>query len=698
MGQFKPPQLSASVTALTGVGTGLEKRLNRLAIYTVQDLLFHLPYRYLDRTRLLPIGMLQHGKEALIQGTVELTQIKFGKRRSLLCRISDGTGAVVLRFFYFNKSQQANLAKGTTIRCWGQARRGVNTFEMIHPEYQRISEAQRDQLEQTLTPVYPATEGLAQGRFRKLTDRALRILAENPQQLVELLPQKILAEYALPDLCQALQAVHRPDADTEISLLQAGTHPAQRRLAFEEFLAHQLSLRTIRRKIQSFQAPRPDSALPQADDFIRRLPFQLTGAQQTVLHEIQADLMKQQPMLRLIQGDVGSGKTVLAAIIAFQVIKAGLQVALMAPTELLAEQHFFTITQWFSNFDISVVLLTGRLNRAKRQTIVADIASSTPLMVVGTHALFQEQVKFSRLGIVIIDEQHRFGVHQRLSLLEKGVTRMTYPHQLIMTATPIPRTLAMTVFADLDISVIDELPPGRQAVKTAVLANDRRAEIIKNIARECRQGRQVYWVCTLIDESDAIQSQAATETYEYLSEMLPDLVIGLVHGRMKSPEKEQVMSAYKSGAIHLLVATTVIEVGVDVPAASLMVIENAERLGLAQLHQLRGRVGRGSQQSNCVLMYQPPLNELARQRLQIIRTTTDGFEIAKKDMQLRGPGEIMGTRQTGLPQMRIADLIRDAALIPHVRKAAELLLEDYPDRVAAIIKRWLTDRADFGNV
>ena len=330
--------------------------------------------------------------------------------------------------------------------------------------------------------------------------------------------------------------------------------------------------------------------------------------------------------------------------------------------------------------------------------VVADIASSTPLMVVGTHALFQEQVKFSRLGIVIIDEQHRFGVHQRLSLLEKGVTRTTYPHQLIMTATPIPRTLAMTVFADLDISIIDELPPDRQAVKTAVIANNKRAEIIKKIAQECRQGRQVYWVCTLIDESDAIQSQAATETYEYLSEMLPDLVIGLVHGRMKSPEKEQVMSAYKSGAIHLLVATTVIEVGVDVPAASLMVIENAERLGLAQLHQLRGRVGRGSQQSNCVLMYQPPLNELARQRLQIIRTITDGFEIAKKDMQLRGPGEIMGTRQTGLPQMRIADLIRDAALIPHVRKAAELLLEDYPDRVAAIIKRWLTDRADFGNV
>ncbi len=698
MGRKRPPQLAASVSKLTGVGVKLEPKLKRLGIHTVQDLLFHLPYRYIDRTRLTPIGTLQPNQEALIQGVVELTQIQFGKRRSLLCRISDGTGALILRFFYFTKSQQRNLVRGIYIRCWGSVRRGASTLEMIHPEYQHITEDQLDRIEQTLTPIYPATEGLGQGRLRKLTEQALAALKEDPAQLFELLPEKVLTDHALPDLTQALQYVHRPAPDAETTSLVNGTHPAQRRLAFEELLAYQLSMRSFRNQVRTYRAPPLIPSTNRTKEFIKQLPFHLTRAQQSVLNDIQQDIRQDTPMLRLVQGDVGSGKTILAAIAAVQATAAGFQVALMAPTELLVDQHYFNIRQWFSNYEIPVVLLSGKLARSKRDDILAEISSFKPLIAVGTHALFQEAVRFGRLGLIIIDEQHRFGVHQRLSLFEKGISEGTFPHQLIMTATPIPRTLAMTVYADLDISILDELPPGRQPVKTVVIANDKRTEIIDRIACVCKQGRQVYWVCTLIEESDIVQYQAASETYEFLSEVLPDVNIGLIHGRMKSNDKEQIMSEYKSGNIDLLVATTVIEVGVDVPAASLMVIENAERLGLAQLHQLRGRVGRGTQQSDCVLLYHPPLSDLAQARLEIMRSTSDGFEIAKKDMELRGPGEILGTRQTGLPEMRIADLVRDTPLIPQVQKVADLLLNDYPDRVESLTKRWLTNRVDFGKV
>ena len=692
------PGLTAPVSRLSGVGDKLEQKLNRIGIFTIHDLLFHLPFRYIDRTRLTAIGTLQAGQEALITGTVELTQLRYGRRRSLLCHISDGTGAIVLRFFYFSKSQQDKLEQGALIRCWGTVRRGPRMLEMVHPEYQHIRPEEKDVVDQTLTPVYPATAGLAQLRLRKLADQAIRILGRNQTHLAELLPEDILHEYAMPDLYSALLYVHRPPPDADLVSLKRGGHPAQQRLAFEELLAHHLSLRTLRKQVQARNAPGFTTDAHQIKDFIKDLPFTMTAAQQRVVREIATDLHREIPMLRLVQGDVGSGKTVVAAVAAMQALAAGYQVALMAPTELLADQHLRNLQQWFTETGFPVILLAGKVKGSGRNHVLQEIASAQPLLAVGTHALFQKQVRFGRLGLIIIDEQHRFGVHQRFALFAKGNEPGSAPHQLVMTATPIPRTLAMTVFADLDLSVVDELPPGRQPVNTVVISNERRQEIIDRIAAVCRQGRQVYWVCTLIDESENLQYQAATETHEYLQEMLPGVNIGLIHGRMAAAEKERIMDGYKSGSIDLLVATTVIEVGVDVPAASLMIIENAERLGLSQLHQLRGRVGRGDQRSDCVLMYQPPLSELGQERLEIMRRTTDGFEIAKKDMELRGPGEILGTRQTGLPELRIADLVRDAKLMPRIQETAVKLMDRDPDQVSLLIERWIAKDAGLGNV
>jgi len=635
---------------------------------------------------------------ALTQGMIELTQIKFGKRRSLLCRISDGTGALVLRFFYFSRQQQAKLVKDAYLRCWGTPRRVGGSLEMVHPEYQHLTDDKLDIVEQTLTPVYPTTEGLNQGRLRRLTEQAIRSLESEPEHLLELLPDQILDNFTLPDLISALKYVHRPPPDADTSSLMAGRHPAQQRLAFEELLAHHLSLQSFRQQVQTHTAVTMMAVPERKQAFLDHLHFDLTRAQHKVLGEIEKDLTKKIPMLRLVQGDVGSGKTVLAALAALYAVDAGYQAAIMAPTELLADQHYNNLINWFSDLGVEVVLLTGKIKRSDRNGRLMQLADAAPVIAVGTHALFQEQVTFGKLGLIVVDEQHRFGVHQRLSLLEKGSTLAAFPHQLIMTATPIPRTITMTIFADLDISVIDEMPPGRQPVNTVVLSNDKRPELITRIADVCRQGRQVYWVCTLIEESDVIQSQAATETYETLVSQLPELKIGLIHGRMKSAEKERIMAAYKSAEVDLLVATTVIEVGVDVPAASLMIIENAERLGLSQLHQLRGRGGRGQQQSDCILLYQPPLNDLARARLEIMRSTNDGFEIAKRDMELRGPGEILGIRQTGMPEMRLADLMRDAALIPDVQRAAAVILEKYPARVELLLDRWLTDKQAFGKV
>ncbi len=699
MGQHPSPALSAPVETLAGVGPKISERLSHLGIKQIQDLLFHLPCRYIDRTRLLPIGSLVAGSSALCQGAIEQVQVLFGKRRSLLCRISDGSGSVTLRFFHFSKAQQATFKRGLTLRCWGQIREGSRGVEMIHPEYMLIGGDENVAVEETLTPVYPATQGISQRKLRNLTSQALSALTNEETPLKELLSEELLNELAFLDLINAIEYVHRPPKDADMDALMEGRHPAQQRLAFEELLAHHLSLRLVRKQLhkhESFKITEKNAADVQA--FLHKLPFKLTGAQQKVLGEIKQDLSKQQPMLRLIQGDVGSGKTVVAAIAAMHIIQSGYQVALMAPTELLADQHYFNIKQWLSPFDVPVFLLTGKQPRPDREESLACLHSSQPLLVVGTHALFQEQVAFGHVGLIIIDEQHRFGVDQRLALLEKGTEKSRQPHQLIMTATPIPRTLAMTLFADLDISIIDELPPGREPVKTTVISNEKRAAVIKRIHEVCRQGRQVYWVCTLIEGSASLQLEAAEDIQKHLAEALTHITVGLIHGKMKSADKESVMADFKCGRISVLVATTVIEVGVDVPNASLMVIENAERLGLSQLHQLRGRVGRGSQMSDCVLLYQTPLSDNAQARLNKMRRTNDGFDIAKSDLALRGPGELLGRRQTGMPEFRVANLVRDTTLIAQVRQAADIILTDYPERVHPLIARWLKTNIHFGKV
>ena len=692
-----PEAHTVPVTTLKGVGPRLAEKLTQLDITTLQDLLFHLPLRYQDRTRVVPIGSLRPGDEAVIEGEVQLSEIKFGKRRMLLTRIADGSGSLTLRFFHFSNAQKESLSRGTRLRCYGEVRRGNLTLEMVHPEFRRLHDNDTDAVEEYLTPIYPATEGLQQPGLRRLVGQAVDHLERGAVNLREWMPPTLLPA-SLPPLREAVLLLQRPPPEISLSALAEGQHPAQQRLAFEELLAHQLSLRQLREAMTRHPAP----PLTGEDDLQRRfldaLPFSLTAAQQRVRREIAHDLEQAAPMQRLVQGDVGSGKTVVAALAALQAVESGLQAAVMAPTELLAEQHYRNFRQWLEPLGIEVAWLTGRLGTKARREMLEAIGSGTAAVAVGTHALFQDEVDFARLGLVIVDEQHRFGVHQRLALREKGVQDGVHPHQLIMTATPIPRTLAMTAYADLDLSVIDELPPGRTPVETVALGDERRDEVIARVAAACAEGRQAYWVCTLIEESESLQCQAAEETAAQLHELLPQLRIGLVHGRMKAAEKEAVMSAFKGRTLDLLVATTVIEVGVDVPNASLMIIENAERLGLAQLHQLRGRVGRGSARSSCVLMFHPPLSQTARERLTVMRETNDGFVIARKDLEIRGPGEVLGTRQTGMLQLRIADLQRDQALLQPVALAAQHLLQAHPQRVAPLIQRWLGNRSRYGTV
>ena len=670
-----------ALSELRGVGPKLEEKLHRLGVRSVEDLLFHLPLRYQDRTRISPMGALRPGVEAQIEGEIDYAEVAFRRRRSLLCHISDGTGSLLLRFFHFSAAQKEQMQRGRRIRCYGELRRGPSGLEMVHPEYRVLEEHEDAPLDEALYPIYPATEGLHQKSLVRLTDQALKRLADTKDWLPE-----------------ALSLVHRPGPEVPVAALLSGHHPAQQRLAFEELLAHQLSLGQLRQKARAHDAPvlRPDGL--QFYNFLKSLPFELTAAQQRVIHEIAADVMQPIPMLRLVQGDVGSGKTVVAAAACLMGIEAGHQVAVMAPTEILAGQHLEKFREWFEPLGIAVAWLSGGMKAAERRAMQERIASGDAHIVVGTHALFQDDVEFDDLALVVIDEQHRFGVHQRMSLRDKGRDARIVPHQLIMTATPIPRTLAMTAYADLDLSVIDELPPGRTPIRTVALANSRRDEVVQRVERACAEGRQAYWVCTLIEESEALQCEAAEGTAQALSEALPDIRVGLVHGRMKSADKEAVMQAFKAGEVQLLVATTVIEVGVDVPNASLMIIENAERLGLAQLHQLRGRVGRGSRESSCVLMYQSPLSENGRRRLNALRETTDGFEIARIDLELRGPGEVLGTRQTGMMQFRIADLERDQALVPRVQRAARSLLTQYPEHVAPLIGRWLGSAQEYGRV
>jgi len=664
-------------------------------VTSISDLLFLLPLRYEDRTQITPIGMLLPGTRTAVEGEIQLTEVAYRGRRQLLSRLSDGSGMLTLRFFYFSASQQQNLARGTRLRCFGEVRRGPLGLEMVHPEYRRLREDGAP-LEQTLTPIYPLTEGVPQGRLRALIAAALRELPRTGP--AELLPADLGLPPGLPTLRQALEYLHAPPRGAQLAELSAGCHPAQRRLAFEELLAHHLSLKLRKRALKTDPAtPLPDQA-HLAQRFLAALPFALTGAQSRALAEVDADLAGSAPMVRLLQGDVGCGKTVVAAAAAARAAGSGAQAALMAPTELLAEQHWRNFHQWFAPLDETVALLSGAVAARTRRSALAGIAAGEIRVVVGTHALFQEGIEFANLALVIVDEQHRFGVQQRLRLSEKGQRGGRLPHQLIMTATPIPRTLAMTAYADLDISVIDELPPGRTPVQTVVVPEQRRTEVVARIVEACRAGRQAYWVCPLIDESDELRAQAAEDTAARLAAALPGVKVGLVHGRMPSPAREQAMLAFKAGRLQLLVATTVIEVGVDVPNATLMVIENAERMGLAQLHQLRGRVGRGSGASSCVLLYRAPLAALARARLKVIRESADGFEIARRDLELRGPGELLGTRQTGLAQLRVADLMRDADLLPRVQQSADRLLHGHPERVTALAARWVGGGERYGRV
>jgi len=685
------------VMALQGIGPRNAEKLARLGIYSVQDLLFHLPSRYQDRTRVVPIGSLRPGEQVVVEGKIELTDIKFGRRRSLLVQIADGSGSLILRFFHFSSAQKANLIRGIRLRCYGEVRRGPTSLELVHPEYSVLEEGDALAVEETLTPIYPTTEGMHQLSWRNMTEQALAMLDEQPSLLHEWLPQALLDRYNLPALLEAVRFLHRPPPAVSQQKLLEGSHPAQLRLAFEELLAHQISLRKLRQEQRSIAAPAlvGETSLEQA--LLAALPFKLTAAQQRVVSEISGDLKQQHPMMRLVQGDVGSGKTVVAALAAIQAVEADHQVVMMAPTELLAEQHLRNFQGWLEPLGIKVAWLTGRHKGKRREQILSELADGSVSVIVGTHALFQADVIFNALGLAIIDEQHRFGVHQRLALREKGAASGKVPHQLIMTATPIPRTLAMSAYADLDVSVIDELPPGRKPVTTVVIPDGRRDEVIARVRNACKEGRQAYWVCTLIEESEALQCQAAEDAATLLAEALPELRVGLVHGRLKAADKEQIMLDFKSGELDLLVATTVIEVGVDVPNASLMIIENPERLGLAQLHQLRGRVGRGSAESHCVLMYHA-LSENARERLSTMRSTNDGFAIAQKDLELRGPGEVLGTRQTGEMQMRIADLLHHQSLLPKVQQAAEIILAHYPSHAAPLVKRWLGQKVAYGSV
>lgn len=684
-------------TKLAGVGPRVAEKLMRLQIFTVQDVLFHLPYRYQDRTRIYPIKNSVPGEHIVVEGILQNIAIPKGGRTRLLCQLKDPTGRLFLRFFYVNSAQRASLKEGLRLRCYGEIRRGQYGPEIIHPEYKILGEENLIEVEEHLTPIYPATEGLNQLTFRKLTDQALQLL-ERGALLKDILPKNILEKFSFPTIQDALRYVHRPPPDAPQEIMREKEHITQKRLMFEELLAHRLSLLHLKKRFQTNTAFAvvPDNSLE--TKFLQRLPFQLTKAQQRVIREIKADLQQGYPMLRLVQGDVGSGKTVIAAVTALHAIANGYQVAMMAPTELLAEQHFKTINNWFLVLDISVVFLSGAMKTAERNETLHRIKNHEAHIIIGTHAVFQKNVSFAKLAFIIVDEQHRFGVAQRASLREKGKYEECYPHQLIMTATPIPRTLAMSVYADLDYSIVDELPPGRTPIVTTIISNGRREEVLRSIQKACATGSQAYWVCTLIEESEVLQCQAAEETAKQMKEIFSGINVGLLHGRMKSDEKEKVMKNFKEGEIKLLVATTVIEVGVDVPNATLMVIENAERLGLAQLHQLRGRVGRGSNNSYCVLMYQAPLSALAKERLAIMRETTDGFKIAQKDLEIRGPGEVLGTRQTGDVSLRIANLIRDNDLLPSVQEAADILTNHYPNLISLLIKRWLRNAIQFGDV
>ena len=688
---------SVAITSLKGVGPSLERKFNQLGIYNLQDLLFHLPFRYEDRTKLSPINSVKLGDRVQINGEIVSNKILFGQRRSLQCMLRDSTGFIYLRFFHFSSAQKNSLTPGKLLSCFGEVRRGRNGFEIYHPEYKEIHSYDTNSLEDSLTPIYPTTDGIQQKRLRGFVKQGIEILNRN-HKLVEYLPSKILSEYKLCNLVDAIQTLHNPPNCLDLNILNRGLSSFQQRLAFEELLAHRLCIRKFRKAPNRVLAPGVIFNQGLYEGFLNQLPFKLTNGQEFALKDILSDLTQTTPMHRLLQGDVGSGKTVVAAIASIQAIGNGYQVALMAPTEILAEQHFKNFKKWYTPLGIRVGWLSGKIKGAMRKKTLQDLECGTCQILIGTHALFQKDVIYNKLGFIIIDEQHRFGVHQRLSLRNKASSSVFQPHQLVMTATPIPRTLAMSVYADLDSTVIKDLPPGRLRVNTAVISNQKRADIVKRIKDACINGRQVYWVCTLIEESEALECEAAEVTSLNLANLLPKTRVGLIHGRMRSDEKNSVMTGFKNGDIQLLVATTVIEVGVDVPNASLMIIENAERLGLSQLHQLRGRVGRGNIQSHCILLYQTPLSHDGKLRLGVMRDSCDGFYIAEKDLELRGPGQVLGTNQAGLMSFKIADMQRDALLLEDIKNVSESLMQNNKEIVDPLINRWLSDREEYANV
>ncbi|TXG98063.1 MAG: ATP-dependent DNA helicase RecG [Nevskiaceae bacterium] len=715
--------LQSSAAYLKGAGPALAQRLRALDLERVQDLLFHLPSRYEDRRQIVPLQALRDGEEALIRAQVLQADVRYAGRRSLRVLLEQGDATLLLRFFHFNEAQRRAFAPGRWLLGFGTCRFGAQGWEMVHPQYRLADAAEALQPEQGLTPIYPLTTGVTQATLRRLIAQALDVASRDATF------NQALPGLEAPDTLTALKAIHHPASDAEAALLLRGAHPAQRRLIREELLAHQLCMRMLRSAVRDRPAPPLPDAAASGAVLEQVLPFRFTGAQRRVIGEIARDLAQRRPMLRLVQGDVGSGKTAVAAAAMLAAIRAGHQAALMAPTELLAEQHALNFRRWFEPLGVETVLVSGKLKKKQRESLLPRIAAGEVPLVIGTHAVFQSTVAFRSLALVVVDEQHRFGVQQRLALRDKGGSdtmpakqqaraphqnakpaaiavearshahpgRLT-PHQLIMSATPIPRTLAQTLYADLDVSVIDELPPGRSPVLTVAMSNERRADVLVRIGDVCAQGRQAYWVCTLVEESENLEAQAAAETAEQLRRELPQLSVGLVHGRMKPEEKDAAMRAFKSGDTQLLVATTVIEVGVDVPNASIMIIENAERLGLSQLHQLRGRVGRGAVESQCVLMYQAPLSENARARLAVMRATNDGFRIAQQDLELRGPGEILGRRQAGLIGLKLADPVRDATLIPPLQAMADDWLARHPREARALIGRWVGDVEKYAQV
>lgn len=703
---LNPLTHSSSLIQLKGVGPKVLDKLSKLDLKNIQDVLFHLPYRYEDRTQVVPLGALRHGQSSLIEVTVDYASIAFSRkgksRRMLLVHVSDGTGSLLLRFFYFNKQQQEMLVEGAKLRCFGDVRHGASTLEIVHPEYTQLNGNSNTEIENSLTPVYHTVDGVSQILLRRLSEQCLELL-NNESLLPDYLNQSLFKKEQYYSLAAALKYVHRPPAGANVNELFEVQHASQLRLIFEELMAQHLSLQTLREQNRQQSAARLLSNNHLLFKFIKSLPFELTIAQQKVNQQILQDMESGVPMMRLVQGDVGSGKTVVAALACLKAVESGMQAAIMAPTEILAEQHYRNFTDWFKPLGITVAWLSGQVKGKKRNQVLEKIIDGEAQVIVGTHALFQSDVKYKKLALAITDEQHRFGVQQRMALAKKAnVTAdkklATLAHQLIMTATPIPRSLAMTAYADLDYSVIDELPPGRKPITTVVIQQERRDDILQRIHKACAAGKQAYWVCTLVEESETLQCQAAQDTAELLQQVLPDISIGLIHGRLKSAEKEKLMNDFKKGVTQLLVATTVIEVGVDVPNASLMIIENSERLGLSQLHQLRGRVGRGEEASHCVLMFKSPLSANAKERLAIMRKTNSGFEIARKDLQLRGPGEVLGTRQTGLLQLKIADIVRDEYLLDDVKIASQKILTDSPEKVKSLIDRWVGTAQQYVNV